>query len=97
MGNGRFMGGMWESFSLKRAVAKKILEDAAREGQEGIQGQWQQESAYRDVLEQVRGNVDMGCGAHMMRKSCVAIRGWQLGKSSEKDAEKKGKSSEWTW
>ena len=47
--------------------AKKILEYAARERQEGIQGHWQQESPSREVLEQVRGNVDMECSAQMMR------------------------------
>ena len=36
----QFIRGMWEHFTLKRAEAKKILEDAARERQEGIQGQW---------------------------------------------------------
>ena len=39
----------------------------------------------RGVLEQVRGNVDTGCGAQMMRKSDIAMRDG----SSEKDAEKK--------
>ena len=34
-----FFNGMWEHFTLKRAEAKKILEDAERERQEGIQGQ----------------------------------------------------------
>ena len=29
-----------------------IQEDASREKQEGIQGQWQQESPFREVLEQ---------------------------------------------
>ena len=54
---------MWKYFTLKRAEAKKILEDTAREWQEGIQGKWQQESPNREVLEQVRGGVDVGCGA----------------------------------
>ena len=39
MGNEQFINGMWEYFILKRAEAKKILEDAARERQEGIQDQ----------------------------------------------------------
>ena len=43
VGNGQCKNGMWEYFTLKRAETKKILEDAARERQEGIQGQRQQE------------------------------------------------------
>ena len=51
------------SISLsKMAEAKKILEGVAQERQEGTQGQWEQESPFREVLEQVRGNADMGCG-----------------------------------
>ena len=26
-----------------------------------VQGQWQQESPFREVLEQVKGNTDMEC------------------------------------
>ena len=74
MGNDQFVRGMWEYFTLKSAEAKKILEGAARERQEGTQGQWQQESPFREILEQVRGNVDMGCSAQMMRKSCITTR-----------------------
>ena len=51
---------MWEYFTLKRAGARKILEDASREKQEGIQGQWQQESPFREILEHVIRNADMG-------------------------------------
>ena len=57
VGNEQFISGMWEYFTLKGAEAKKILEDAAREWQEGVKGQWQQESPFREVLEQIRGNV----------------------------------------
>ena len=37
---------------------EQILEDASREKQEGIQGQWQQESPFREILEQARRNED---------------------------------------
>ena len=60
IGNEQFIRGMWEYFTLKRAEVKKILEDASRNGQAGIQGQWQQESPFRETLKQVRGNADMG-------------------------------------
>ena len=84
MGDELFIRGMWECFALKRAEAKKILEDAARERQEGMQGQWQQKSLFREILEQVRGNVEMGCGLQMMRKGHIANEGWQLGRVQRK-------------
>ena len=54
MGNEQFIRGVWECYTLERAEAKRILEDASRERQEGIQGQWQQESLSREILEQAR-------------------------------------------
>ena len=39
MENEQFINGMWKYFVFKRAEVKKILEDAARERQEGKQGQ----------------------------------------------------------
>ena len=65
-------------FSLKRAEAKR--DDAAREKQEGMQGQWQQESPFREVLEQARRNEDMGCSSEVVRKN---QRRLLRGKSSE--------------
>ena len=53
MGSEQCINGMWEYFTLKRAEAMKIREDAARERQAGIQGRWQQESLFIEVLEQV--------------------------------------------
>ena len=50
MGNEQFTRGMWEYFTLKRAEARRIRDDAAREKQEGIQGQWQQESPFSEIL-----------------------------------------------
>ena len=75
----------------KMAGATKIPEDPARERQEGIQGQWQQESPFREYLEQVRGHVEKGCGAQMMRKIFS-----QLGEESRKGCREKEESSEWT-
>ena len=66
MGNEQFTRGMWEYFTLKRAEAKRIRDDAAREKQEGIQGQWQQESPFREILEQAGRNEDMDAA----QKSC---------------------------
>ena len=60
--------GVWEYFALERAEVKKIPADASREYQEGIQGQWQQESPFGEVLEQVQGNAEIDCGSQMMRR-----------------------------
>ena len=89
MGNEQFVRGMWEYFTLKRAQAKKILEDAARERQEGIQGQWQQESPFREILEQVRGKVGMGCCPQMLRKGYIAMRddSWEEFKKEYREVE----------
>ena len=54
---------MWEYFSLERDEAKRIRDDAAREKQEGIQGQWQQESPLREILEHARRNEDVECSS----------------------------------
>ena len=90
IGNEQFIRGRRECFTLRRAEAKNILEDATRERQEGIQGQWQQESPFREILEHVRGNVDMGCGLQMMRKGFFANKGWQLERVQRRMQRKKG-------
>ena len=63
---------MWEYFTIKRARAKKVLADAAKEKHEGIQGQWQQEPPFKEVLEQVKGYPDTDCDAYMMPRACYA-------------------------
>ena len=92
----QFIRGTWKHFTLKRAEAKKILEGAARERQEGIQGQWQQASPFREVLEQARGNVDMGCSAQIMRGSFIATRDDSWEEFRKGMQRKREKSSEWT-
>ena len=67
MGNEQFTRGMWEYFSQKR-------DDAAREKQEGIQGQWQQESPFREIMEQARRDEDTESSSEIMRKSNIAKR-----------------------
>ena len=80
-GSEQFRCGMWEYFTLKRAGARKILADAAQEKQEGKQGQWQQESHFKEVLEQVTRSVDTDCGLQTMRRAYILHRNesWQLG------------------
>ena len=45
MGGDQFTRGMWEYFTFKRVEVKRSREDAAREKQQGIQGQWHQQSS----------------------------------------------------
>ena len=52
---------MWAFFSLERAKAKKLLGDARKEEQEGVQGHSQQESPAKEVLKQVRGSAETDC------------------------------------
>ena len=57
-----------EYFTLKRAGARKILADA-REKQEGMQGQWQQEPPFKEVLEQIKkGRIQTA-----VPKRCVVL------------------------
>ena len=77
-------GESWETSSSRvvcgsilpseQQISKRIRDDTAREKQEGIQGQWQQESPFREILEQARRNEDVGCGSEVMRKGFIAIR-----------------------
>ena len=94
-GSAQFLRGMWEYFTLKRACARKILADAAQGKQEGIQGQWQQESPIKEVLEQVKRNADTDCNAKIMRRAYSAGQSGQLGKLHIGSLEK-SKFSEWT-
>ena len=74
MGNEQLTRGMWEYFTFQRAEGKRIRDEAAREKQEGIQGQWQQESPFREILEKARRHEDMGCSSEIMRTGHFTIR-----------------------
>ena len=74
MDNAQFLRGMWEYSTLERAGARTILADAVREKQGGIQGQRQQGSFFKEVLEQVKRSADADCGPQMMRRGYFAMR-----------------------
>ena len=95
MGNEQLIRGMWEYFTLERTEVRKILAEASREKQEGIQGQWQQETAFREVLEQVKKSADADCGPEMMRRGYLAMKNGRWEDFKER-YRKEGKSSEWT-
>ena len=94
MGNEQLTRGMWEYFTIQRAEGKRIRDDAAGEKQEGIQGQWQQESPFREILEKARRHEDMGCSSEILRKGHFAIRDsrWE---EFEEECREILKSSEW--
>ena len=96
MGNEQFIRGMWEYFTLERAGARTIVADAAREKREGIQGQWQQEYPFREVLQQVKRSADADSGHHMMRRGYLAMKSgsWE---DFQEEYRKEGKSCEWTF
>ena len=77
-------------FHSQKGRSKKDSGGCFAGKEEGIQEQLQQESLFREVLEQVRGNVDMGCGAQMMRIGNIAIRdgSWEEFKEGCKEQEK---------
>ena len=85
-----------ECFTLKRAEVKHMLEEASRERQEGIQGQWQQESPFREVLEQGKRSADTYCGPQTTRRAYIAMKhgNWE---SFKEDFRKEGKLCEWTF
>ena len=74
LGKDQYRQGMWEYFSLERLRAKKLMKDAEKEKQEGIQGQWQQESPAKEFLDRVKSSVDTDCTPRMMRFGYYALK-----------------------
>ena len=83
---------MWEYLTLRRAEEKRIRDDAAREKQEGTNGQWQRESQFKEILEHARRNEDMECSSEIMCRSYDAMRNIRCEELKEECIEKKGKS-----
>ena len=67
VGKDQLVQKMSEYFFLERVKAKKFLEDAKKDKQEGIQGQCQQESFAKEVLDQVERCADTDSTPTMMR------------------------------
>ena len=91
-----FLRGMWEHFDSHESVrARKMLADAAQVKQEGTQGEWQQESPFKEVLEQVKRHADTNCNAQIMRRAYSAKKSgnWE---SFKEECKKEGKICEWT-
>ena len=81
----------WEYFTLKKGMGK---EDGSgrRSRKTRKQGQWQHESPFKDVLEQVKRSAD--CGPQTMRRaySEMTLGGWE---SLQEECRKEGKLCEW--
>ena len=62
---------------------KNVREEAEKERQAGIQGQWQHESPAREYLEQVKCCHDTECTERVMKKGFTALKGgdWEEYKS----------------
>ena len=54
LGKDQYIRGMWEYFSCERLKATRFREDAEKEKQQGIQGQWQRGSLAKEYLEEVK-------------------------------------------
>ena len=39
-----------------------------------MQGRWQHESPFKEVLEQVKRSADTDCGPHTMRRAYSAVK-----------------------
>ena len=73
----------WEYYCRERSGVKKLREDAEKERQAGIQGQWQHGSPARKSLEQVKCCSDTDCTPRMMKQAFLALKGgdWEEYKS----------------
>ena len=64
-----FLRKKWEWFTVKKAWARTVLEEAARVTQLGIDGSWQNESSHKDELEFLRNVKDLRLDGSSMSKS----------------------------
>ena len=87
----QFMRGMWEHPTVTRAWAKAVLAFAEKEKLKGIQGKWQEQSSFKEVLDQIKKRSDMSCTAYLMRSGVSRGKNMQLGRVS------KGEISEWVF
>ena len=73
-----FLREMREHFLRERARVKKFREEAEKEREAGMQGQWQQESPAREYVEQVKSSSDTVCSTRMMKQKFFALK--EIGK-----------------
>ena len=79
MGKEQYMREMWAYYCRERLRVQKFREDAGKERQTGMQGQWQHESPAREYLEQVKCCSDIDCTHRMVKQAFLA---WEEYKSN---------------
>ena len=66
-GKEQYIPEMWEYYCRERSRVRNFREEAQKEKQAGIQGQWQHESPARENLEQATCCNDTHCTQRMMK------------------------------
>ena len=66
-----------------KSEGEKFLNDAEKEKQEGIQGQWQQESPAKEFLDQVKSSADTDCTPKMTRYAHYALKRTEIGRKTK--------------
>ena len=71
-GMGQFVRQMWECFTLEKVWARSVLADVEKERQNGTDGEWPQETRYKEELELVRHSSDLRFEGILMRRAHYA-------------------------
>ena len=96
VGKEKYIREMWEYYCRERLRVMKFREDAEKERQAGIQGQWQHEAPAREYLEQVKCCNDTDCTHRMMKQALLALKGrnWEEYRSIFRT---EAKATEWAF
>ena len=73
------------------------MKEAEKEKQEGVQGQWQQESPAKEYLEHVKCCKDTDCTPRMMKQGVFCVEKWRVGGISKASLRWKQKATEWAF
>ena len=70
---------MWQHFTMKKVWARSVLVEVEKERQDGIEGDWQQESPCQEALELFRHSSDLRFEGLLMRRAYYSGRSgdWQ--------------------
>ena len=93
LGMQQYLRRMWELFTDKKSMGQSSLVGCGKERQEGIQGNWQKESPFKQYLELVKRGSDLSCdGGSMCRAYNAGRSGWE---SHKEEFQKDGGLSVW--
>ena len=96
MGKEQYIREMWEHYLRERSRVKKFREEAAREWQADIQGQWQQESPAREYLEQAKWCHDTDCSPRTLKQAILVLKGGD-GEEYKRNFRINAKATEWAF